>query len=90
MSEATETSASSSAGGSKKERQAGARVASLPKRIVKFMREVVAELRRVVWPTKQQVTTYTGVVLTFVVIMALLIFVIDYAAGAGVMKIFGS
>ena len=65
-------------------------IASLPARIVRFLRESVAELRRVVWPTKQQVTTYTSVVLTFVVIMALLIFAIDYVAGQGVLFVFGS
>ena len=63
---------------------------SLPARITRFLRESVSELRRVVWPTKQQVTTYTSVVLTFVVIMALMIFVIDYVAGQGVLFVFGS
>ena len=55
-----------------------------------FLRESVAELRRVVWPTKQQVSTYTAVVMTFVVIMAALIFFIDYFAGQGVLLIFGN
>ena len=35
---------------------------------VLFYRQVVAELRKVVWPTQQQLVTYFFVVLVFVVV----------------------
>jgi preprotein translocase subunit SecE len=31
-----------------------------------FYRQIVSELRKVVWPSRKQLTTYTGVVLVFV------------------------
>jgi preprotein translocase SecE subunit len=37
-------------------------------RVVQFLRSVVAELRRVQWPNREQLTTLTGVVLGFVLI----------------------
>ena len=36
--------------------------------VVQFLRSVVAELRRVEWPNREQLTTLTGVVLGFVLI----------------------
>src|SRR5688572_29346227 len=38
-------------------------------RLVRFLREVVAELRKVIWPTRRQLVTYTIVVLVFVSFM---------------------
>jgi preprotein translocase SecE subunit len=35
-------------------------------RVGLFYRQVVSELRKVVWPTRNQLTTYTAVVLVFV------------------------
>ena len=35
-------------------------------RISLFYRQVISELRKVVWPTRQQLSTYTAVVLVFV------------------------
>lgn len=54
-----------------------------------FVRQVVVELRRVVWPTRKQVTTYTGVVLVFVTVLALVVSALDFVFGKGVLAIFG-
>ena len=35
-------------------------------RIARFFREVVAELRKVIWPTRKELLTYTAVVIVFV------------------------
>jgi preprotein translocase subunit SecE len=43
--------------------------ASVFSRLVRFIREVWAELRKVIWPTQKQMITYTTVVLVFVVFM---------------------
>ena len=36
---------------------------------ITFYRQVIAELRKVVWPTQQQLVTYLIVVLVFVLVM---------------------
>lgn len=55
-----------------------------------FYRQVVGELRKVVWPTRHQLLTYTGVVLVFVLVMMAFIFMLDFAFKSGVLKLFGS
>ena len=54
-----------------------------------FVRQVIVELRRVVWPTRKQVTTYTGVVLVFVTALALIVSVLDFIFGRVILAIFG-
>ena len=48
---------------------------------VLFYRQVVAELRKVVWPTQQQLITYFFVVMVFVVFMMALIAGLDLGIG---------
>ncbi|MEY4322921.1 MAG: hypothetical protein RL410_702 [Actinomycetota bacterium] len=57
--------------------------------IAQFVRESVSELRRVVWPTRKQVVTYTIVVVVFVIFMSLLVSAVDLLVGRGVLVIFG-
>ena len=54
-----------------------------------FIRQVIVELRRVVWPTRKQVSTYTGVVLVFVTVLSLVVAVFDFLFGKGILVIFG-
>ncbi len=54
-----------------------------------FYRQIVAELRKVVWPTRSKLVTYTTVVIIFVVIMICLVTVIDYGFGQVVKYVFG-
>ena len=63
---------------------------SLPARFVRFLREVVAELRKVIWPTRNQLVTYTIVVLVFVSFMVALVSLLDYLFGRGVLFLFGT
>ncbi|MFJ8231767.1 preprotein translocase subunit SecE [Streptomyces sp. NPDC094448] len=58
-------------------------------RLALFYRQIVAELRKVVWPTRSQLTTYTTVVIIFVVIMIGLVTVIDYGFQEAVSYVFG-
>ena len=53
-----------------------------------FYRQVVAELRKVVWPTQEQLVTYFFVVMTFVLFMMALVSVLDLAFGKMVFAIF--
>lgn len=64
--------------------------ASLPSRIARFLREVVAELRKVIWPNRRQLVTYTIVVLVFVSFMIALVAGLDYVFGQGVLFLFGT
>ena len=48
---------------------------------VTFYRQVVAELRKVVWPTQDQLVTYFFVVMVFVVVMMALISALDLGFG---------
>ena len=46
-------------------------------RIALFIRQVVAELKKVVTPTRRELFTFTGVVLVFVVIMMGIVYGLD-------------
>jgi len=54
-----------------------------------FYRQVVAELRKVVWPTRQQLITYFWVVLVFVLVVMTIVSLLDLAFGKLVFAIFG-
>ncbi|MBX6385833.1 MAG: preprotein translocase subunit SecE [Microbispora sp.] len=54
-----------------------------------FYRQVVAELRKVIWPRRHDLITYTAVVLVFVLIMVGLVFGIDTLLGKAVLWLFG-
>jgi len=62
---------------------------SLFARLVRFIREVWAELRKVIWPTRKQMVTYTTVVLVFVAFMVALVALLDFAFRKGVFWLFG-
>jgi len=59
------------------------------KRLRKYLREVLAELRKVIWPSKKQMVTYTAVVLVFVVFMVAYIGGLDVLFIKGVTWLFG-
>ncbi len=58
-------------------------------RLGRFFREVVAELRKVIWPARNQMITYSIVVIVFVVFMVALVAVLDLLFAKGVLAIFG-
>ena len=43
-----------------------------------FIRQVIAELRKVIWPTRRELRTYTIVALTFVLVMVVIVTSLDY------------
>ena len=59
------------------------------KRLRRFFREVLAELRKVIWPNRKQLVTYTTVVVVFVAVMTAFIFGLDLAFVKGVSWLFG-
>ena len=58
-------------------------------RLVTYVRQVVAELRKVIWPTRQELITYTTVVLAFVVVMMLIVSAYDFVFAKAVLAVFG-
>ena len=58
-------------------------------RIALFIRQVVAELRKVIWPTRKELIAYTTVVVVFVVVMAAIIAALDFIFTKGVLLVFG-
>jgi preprotein translocase subunit SecE len=58
-------------------------------RIALFFRQVIAELRKVNWPTRRELTTYTIVVLVFAVIFAAIVLLEDLGFGKLMFQIFG-
>jgi preprotein translocase subunit SecE len=57
-------------------------------RIARFIREVVAEMRKVNWPSRKELLTYTSVVLVFVIVMMSIVGVLDYAFAWAVGHVF--
>lgn len=58
-------------------------------RLALFIRQVFAELRKVVTPTRKELVNFTLVVLVFVIIMMALVFGIDQLASLLVTFVFG-
>ena len=59
-------------------------------RVSVFIRQVLAELRKVIWPTRQELITYTTVVVVFVIIMVSIVSVFDFVFTKGVLAVFGN
>lgn len=54
-----------------------------------FIKEVIAELKKVAWPTRQETVAYSIVVLVSVIIVAALIFGMDTVFSKAVFALFG-
>jgi preprotein translocase subunit SecE len=54
-----------------------------------FIRQILAELRKVVWPTRSELMTYTGVVIVFVVFICAIVALFDYGITHAVSAVFG-
>jgi len=54
-----------------------------------YLKQVVAELRKVIWPNRKQMVNYTAVVLVFLVFMVAMIGLVDLGLTKVVMLIFG-
>ena len=54
-----------------------------------FYRQIVAEMRKVVWPTRGELSTYTAVVIVFVVCIIGIVAAMDYGISKAVQAVFG-
>lgn len=82
--EAPEPAPAAGGKGAKKPPRRG-RIRSIPR----LYREVVAELRKVIWPTRRELIGYSSVVLAFVTAMVLLVAGFDYVFTKAVLAVFG-
>ena len=57
--------------------------------VINYLREVIGELRKVIWPNRKQMVTYTMVVLVFLTFMVALIGLVDLGVAKLVMMVFG-
>jgi preprotein translocase subunit SecE len=48
-----------------------------PNALVRYYRETVGELRKVVWPTREEALRLTGLVLTVIVVMSIILGLFD-------------
>ena len=58
--------------------------------VYNYLKQVIAELRKVIWPNRKQMMTYTSVVLVFLAFMVALIGLADLGLAKLVMLVFGS
>jgi preprotein translocase subunit SecE len=54
-----------------------------------FTRQVVSELRKVIWPTRNELVTYTVVALAFIIFMTVVVTSLDYGFTKLMFWIFG-
>lgn len=54
-----------------------------------FYRQIVAEMRKVVWPTRAELSTYTAVVIVFVVCIIGIVAAMDFGISKAVSAVFG-
>jgi preprotein translocase subunit SecE len=67
----------------------GGKRPTYPERIATYNRQVVAELRKVLWPTRNELVTYTVVSIAFVTAMVAFVGLLDYLFTKLVFHVFG-
>jgi len=67
----------------------GAKRPSFPARVALYNRQVVSELRKVIWPTRNELITYTIVSVVFVAAMVAYVGVLDYGFTKAIFAMFG-
>jgi preprotein translocase subunit SecE len=73
----------------KKAGSAGARSANPIAFAYTYLKQVVAEMRKVIWPNRRQMVTYTGVVLAFLAFMVALVGLADFGLTKLVLLVLG-
>ncbi len=91
---ATGTEAAPTKDGGRKKTKTAKKAADRPRRnpiafVWNYLLQVVAELRKVIWPNRKQMVNYTAVVLVFLAFMVALIGLVDLGLAKLVMLVFG-
>ena len=62
---------------------------SRPSAMALYWRQVFNELRKVIWPTRNELITYTTVVVVFVSVMTAIVSLLDIGFAKAVLHVFG-
>ena len=54
-----------------------------------YVRQVIGELHKVIWPTRKELLTYTTVAIVFILVMTAFVTGLDYGFTKLVFKVFG-
>ena len=73
----------------RKPRKAGDRSANPFVFVYNYLKQVVAEMRKVIWPNRKQMLTYTSVVLAFLAFMVALVGLADFGLAKLALLVFG-
>lgn len=73
----------------KKPKKPGDRTANPFVFVYNYLKQVVAEMRKVIWPNRKQMLTYTSVVLAFLAFMVALVGLADFGLTKLVLLVFG-
>ncbi|WP_102418768.1 preprotein translocase subunit SecE [Mycobacterium sp. 4858] len=73
----------------KKPKKPGDRSANPFVFVYNYLKQVVAEMRKVIWPNRKQMLTYTSVVLAFLAFMVALVGLADFGLTKLVLLVFG-
>ncbi|WP_077077630.1 preprotein translocase subunit SecE [Mycobacterium numidiamassiliense] len=73
----------------KKPKKSGAQRANPFVFLYSYLKQVVAEMRKVIWPNRKQMLTYTSVVLAFLAFMVALVGLADFGLTKLVLLVFG-
>ncbi|MEE6135299.1 preprotein translocase subunit SecE [Mycobacterium sp. 050128] len=73
----------------KKPKKPGDRTANPLVFVYNYLKQVVAEMRKVIWPNRKQMLTYTSVVLVFLAFMVALVGLTDLGLTKLVLLVFG-
>ncbi len=57
------------------------------RRVVKYLREVKGELKKVVWPTPKETVRNTGIVLVCCLLIGVCIWIFDWLVGTGIQSL---
>ena len=87
--EAKKAKAAKKAQAAQKPKKPGDRSANPLVFVYNYLKQVVAEMRKVIWPNRKQMLTYTSVVLAFLAFMVALVGLADLGLAKLVMLVFG-
>ncbi len=73
----------------KKPKKPGDRSANPLVFVYNYLKQVVAEMRKVIWPNRKQMLTYTSVVLAFLAFMVAVVGLADFGLTKLVLLVFG-
>jgi len=73
----------------KKPKKPGDRPANPFVFVYNYLKQVVAEMRKVIWPNRKQMLTYTSVVLAFLAFMVALVGLADFGLAKLALLVFG-